>query len=29
MNMRDYPTLQYDTNKSKGTSCSKKAYGCK
>ena len=27
--MRDYPTLHIDTNESKGTSCSKKGYGCK
>jgi hypothetical protein len=27
--MRDYPTLYYDTNSSKGTACSKKEYGCK
>jgi hypothetical protein len=26
MNMRDYPTLHSDTNKSKGTACSKKGY---
>ena len=29
MNMRDYPTLHYDTNCSKGTACSKKGYGLK
>jgi hypothetical protein len=29
MNMRDYPTLHLDTNSSKGTTCSKKGYGCK
>ena len=29
MNMRDYPTLHLDTNKSKGTIASKKGYGCK
>ena len=29
MNMKDYPTLHLDTNKSKGTACSKKGYGCK
>ena len=29
MNMKDYPTLHLDTNKSKGTACSKKVYGCK
>ena len=29
MNMRDYQTLHLDTNKSKGTTCSKKVYGCK
>ena len=27
--MRDYPTLYLDTNKSEGTACSKKRYGCK
>jgi hypothetical protein len=29
MNTRDYPTLHLDVNKSKGTACSKKGYGCK
>ena len=29
MKMRDYPTLHVDTNQSKGTTCSKKGYGCK
>ena len=29
MNMRDYPTLHLDINKSEGTACSKKGYGCK
>jgi hypothetical protein len=29
MNMRDYPTLHLDANKSEGTACSKKGYGCK
>ena len=29
MNMRDYPTLHLDTNKSKGTTCIKKGYECK
>ena len=29
MNMRDYPTLHLDANKSEGTACSKKEYGCK
>ena len=29
MNMREYPTLQIDTNLSKGTACCKKSYGCK
>ena len=29
MNMRDYPTLHLDTNKSKGTVGSKKGYACK
>ena len=29
MNMREYPTLQIDTNLSKGTVCCKKSYGCK
>ena len=29
MNMREYPTLHLDTNKSKGTAGSKKGYGCK
>ena len=29
MNMKDYPTLHLDTNKSKGTACSKKVYECK
>ena len=29
MNMRDYPTLYLDANKSEGTACSKKRYGCK
>jgi hypothetical protein len=27
--MRDYQTLHLDTNKGKGTACSKKGYGCK
>jgi hypothetical protein len=27
--MRDYPTLNLNTNKSKGTTCSKKGHGCK
>jgi hypothetical protein len=27
--MREYPTLQLDTNLSKGTACCKKSYGCK
>jgi hypothetical protein len=27
--MRDYPTLRLDINLSKGTTCSKKGYGCK
>jgi hypothetical protein len=27
--MRDYLTLHWDTNSSKGTACSKKWYGCK
>jgi len=27
--MRDYPTLLFETNSSKGTACSKKGYGCK
>ena len=29
MNMRDYLTLSKDTNKSKGTACSKKGCECK
>ena len=29
MNMRDYPTLHLDANKSEGKDCSKKGYGCK
>ena len=29
MNMRDYLTLSKDTNKSKGTACSKTGYECK
>jgi hypothetical protein len=29
MNMIKYPTLQVDTNLSKGTACWKKSYGCK
>ena len=29
MNMREYPTLQLDTNLSKGTACRKKRHGCK
>ena len=29
MNMRDYTTLQLDTNLIKGTACCKKNYGCK
>jgi hypothetical protein len=27
--MRDFPTLHLDVNKSEGTACSKKGYGCK
>ena len=27
--MREYPTLHLDTNKYKGTACSKKVYGRK
>ena len=27
--MRNWLTLHLDTNKSKGTACSKKVYGCK
>jgi hypothetical protein len=27
--MRDYLTLHLDTNKSKGTACCKKGFGCK
>ena len=27
--MRDYPALHLDVNKSEGTDCSKKGYGCK
>ena len=29
MNMRDYPIVHIDTDKSKGTACSKKLHGCK
>jgi len=29
MNISDYPTLHLDTNLRKGTTCSKKVYGCK
>ena len=29
MNMRDYPILHLNANKSEGTACSKKGYGCK
>ena len=29
MNMRDYPIVHLDTDKSKGTVCSKKGHGCK
>ena len=29
MNRKAYQTLHLDTNKSKGTACSKKEYGCK
>ena len=29
MKMRGYPTLCLDVNKSEGTACSKKRYGCK
>jgi hypothetical protein len=29
MNMRDYPIIHLDTDKSKGTACSKKGHGCK
>jgi hypothetical protein len=29
MNMRDYLALHVDTNKNKGTACSKKGYRCK
>ena len=29
MNMRDYQALHLNVNKSKGTACSKKGYGCK
>ena len=29
MNMREYPTLQLDTNLGKETACYKKSYGCK
>ena len=29
MNKRDYPTLHLDVNKSEGTACNKKGYGCK
>jgi hypothetical protein len=29
MNMRDYPTLHLDVNKSEGTACSQKGYGGK
>jgi hypothetical protein len=27
--MREYPTLQLDTNLRKGTACCKKRHGCK
>jgi hypothetical protein len=27
--MSDYPTLHLNANKSEGTACSKKGYGCK
>ena len=29
MNMRDYPIIHLDTDKSKGTACCKKGHGCK
>jgi hypothetical protein len=29
MNMRDYPIVHLDTDKCKGTACSKNAYRCK
>ena len=29
MNMRDYPIVHIDTDKSKGTACNKKGHGCK
>ena len=29
MNMRDYPIVHLDTDKCKGTACSKKGHGCK
>ena len=29
MNMRDDPIVHIDTDKSKGTACSKKGHGCK
>jgi hypothetical protein len=29
MNMRDYPIVHIDTDKSKGTAGSKKGHGCK
>jgi hypothetical protein len=29
MNMRGYPILHLDTHACKGTSCSRKGYGCK
>ena len=29
MNMKDYLALHVDTNKNKGTACSKKGYRCK
>ena len=29
MNTRDYPIVHLDTDKSKGTACSKKGRGCK
>ena len=29
MNIRDDPIVQIDTDKSKGTACSKKGHGCK
>ena len=29
MNMRDYPIVHIDTDKNKGTACSRKGHGCK